>query len=163
MLWIKQITVFINKFSAQASAYAFFNTLPKSSAVYKIPPSAFFYLKVLLHMGAEEWPLTEKFLHLLRNDLYSRSREVILPLNPSKAASGVLYPILGSSGQKTWSSWTKTSGGQQRRWSDWSISLMRKCWGSWACSALRRDSERELNNVYQSLKGGCQEDELGSA
>lgn len=46
---------------------------------------------------------------------------------------------------ETWSSWSKSSEGQQRWWGDWSISFMRKC----------RESS--------ALKEECQEDGPGSA
>lgn len=49
-------------------------------------------------------------------------------LSPSKATSGVLCPVLGS-----WSSWSRSSRGQERWLRDWSTSLTTKGWGSWAC------------------------------
>ena len=51
-----------------------------------------------------------------------------------------------------WSCWSGSRGGPQR-WSEgWSTSLIEKGWGSWALSAWRRESHRDLIMDIQYLK-----------
>lgn len=49
----------------------------------------------------------------------------------------------------------KSSRGMQRQLGDWSISLLRKGWKSWECSAWRR-LRGNLMSAYKCLKDRCQ-------
>ena len=56
---------------------------------------------------------------------------------------GPIWSIVSSSGlptsRKMRSYWRESSGGLQGWWGDWNVSPMRRGWGSWACSAWRRE------------------------
>lgn len=57
---------------------------------------------------------------------------------------------------ETWSSWSKSSEGLLKCFSDWSISAIRKVWRSLLSSRKRRFMG-DLINVCKYLKGECQE------
>ena len=81
----------------------------------------------------------------------------LLSLLPAR----IIWSTLSSSGlpssRKMKSYWRESSGGLPGWWGDWSISPMRRGWGSWACLVWGRLRE-DLINVYKYLQSGCQED-----
>ena len=87
------------------------------------------------------------YLHCIKKGVAIREREVIVPSGLSLwglTCSYVSRPG-ASNKKKMWRCWSRSRGGPQR-WSEcWSTSPTKKGWGSWACSAWRRESFREIS------------------
>lgn len=69
---------------------------------------------------------------------------------PAEASPGIFCPAPGSPVQGTWSSWSRSSRGFQRWLMEWSISVMRRGWESWACLA-RRDEWGGTSSLSVSI------------
>jgi len=77
----------------------------------------------------------------------SRVREVVVPL--CSVFWGLIWSTASRSGtinvRKMWSCCSGLGGGWQRLSEDWSNSLMKEGWESWAYSAWTRESSREIS------------------
>ena len=70
---------------------------------------------------------------------WRRCRQTACSLSLGDGRSHSLRGGVTASSRKMKSYWRESSGGLQGWWGDWNISPTRRGWGSWACSAWRRE------------------------